>query len=55
MNPFNQGYMDGLYEGVADNPYTNAEDRVTYRQGYNRGVFMYCQSLKGEEQCLKNL
>ena len=42
MSPFAHGYQAGLHYGVENNDYTQAEQRLAYKEGYDRGVFEYC-------------
>jgi len=49
MSPFWHGYTDA-WNGVEDNPYPQEEQRVAYRQGYDRGIFEYACLVETQDQ-----
>jgi hypothetical protein len=48
------GYYDGVVKGVSENPFGHdaQEERYLYSEGYEKGVFDYCQTIEEEKETL---
>ncbi len=48
LDAYAYGVVDGYAIGSENNTYEEDILRYYYRLGYNRGVFLYCETLEGE-------
>jgi len=52
IHAFERGIDDGFFSGNSNDTYEGPRDelRAAYNFGYDHGVWMYCETVEGENQ-----
>ena len=49
VNAFERGINDGFFQGTQNPPLDRSDDeQAAYKRGYDRGLWLYCETLDNE-------